>query len=392
VYGTSYPRQNATWQNVTTEFCAPPANVTKRVSTSHWHRYAHPNPDGRADGRLLNPNTGDCRTKQAVQENRARRCDYRMASASQVNELSMKSLVEILFGESEHPETAHAVLKLGPHTFVTTLAAPEMSDAVTHLVCSRARSGHATFAIPTDDVRQLIVYFFKWIYGATTVDRIGIDTSLAMQRMLHDCAVGVGRTFQSLHLAGTPSAAWQPDLTRALSMLLSFTQAVRSFLPSARASTTWTDAHVFANALKNTEGSILKGLSAACNNLPMLLLCDGVLGEIMKEDVVCQRTLDLGSGFGACACSPYWRRVAKFAGHARVGRLMSNSEAFNDAVRVAFATPLCLSPPNRSLPPSRPVSPLTETFATTNRVETPADEHKRRASFRGCHTPCKLGF
>jgi hypothetical protein len=320
------------------------------------------------------------------------KCTARMAHASPVDELSVESLVDILFGESDHPETVHAVLKLGPHTFVAMLATPEMSDAVTQLVCSRARSDRAAFAIPADDVRQLIVYFFKRIYGATTVDRIGLDTSLAMQRMLHDCAVGVGRTFQSLHLAGTPPAAWQPDLGRALSMLLSFTQAARSFLPSARASTTWTDAHVFANALKNTEGSVLKSLSAACNNLPMLLLCDGVLGEIMNEDVVCQRTLDLGSGFGACACSPYWRRVAEFAGHARVGRLMRNSEEFNTAVRVAFATPLCLLSPNQSLPPSRPASPLAGAVATLKRVETPGDAHKRCASFRGCHVPCKLGF
>lgn len=306
-------------------------------------------------------------------------------------------LVDVLFGASENPDTVRDVLKAGPHLFVTALATPEMSDAVAQLVCDRACAERSTFAVSADGVRELVVYFFKRIYGSTTVDRIGVDTVLAVQRTLHDCVVGVGRTFQSLHLAGTPPADWQPALGRALDVLLELTQALRSFLPSANASIAWTDAHVLAHALKNTEGSVLHSLSAACNNLPMLLLCDGLLGEILEEDPIFESTPHLGSGFGTCAYSKHWRRVAKFAGHARVGRLMKNSERFIERVEAlrnrsrpprpdAFA-------PSRSQPDSRPASPTTRPSSPKKRcIESPDDACKRYVAPRREVITCDLGM
>jgi hypothetical protein len=274
------------------------------------------------------------------------------------SEITVDHLVELLFVTAERPTTAgesqvvDAVLTAGPQLFVRMLGSPELSDAIADLVCQRASRGEATFAVCAEDVRDVVAFFFTAVHGAATVDRIGVDSSQAVQRTLHDCVCGVSRVFQSRHLAGSPPEAWRHELLLALDILFELTKALRDFLPPAPFARAWSEGHVLATCLKTTKCSVVETLSMCTRvyNLPLFVLCDGVLGAVMSEDdVLVGHHLDIDTGFGACARSEPWKRVAAFASNPRFAHLLVHAPSFNAAVRKldAPSSPLATPPAKR---------------------------------------------
>lgn len=308
-----------------------------------------------------------------------------MAHAPQLpSELTLDHVLDVVFGLTVHPTTVKLVISTGPHVFVRALASAELADALGALVWARARAYDSRFAVATDEIAQMLRFFFQRLFFAPTVDRIGADTAQAVQRTLHDTFASVARSIQAVHLSGRKRAHWGPQLECALALLLELTHAVRQFLPSAVCSVAWTDAHVLATALEGVDCSVLETLSGF-DNEPLLMLLDGVLGFVMAEDdVVCERTIDLGSGFGACACSRLWRRVGKFADDEAVASVLVHSAAFSRAVKAAFTPPLRPAAAPSSLPPSRPLSPAASTVSTvsTKRLMPSPDETVRRTAAR----------
>jgi hypothetical protein len=308
-----------------------------------------------------------------------------MAHAPQLpSELTLDHVLDVVFGLTMNPATVKLVITTGPHVFVRALASAELADGLAALIWQRARAGESRFAVESEEVAQMLRVFFRRIFFAPTVDRIGADTAQAVQRTLHDTFASVARSIQAVHLSGKPRAHWGPPLDRALALLLELTHAVRQFLPSALCSVAWTDAHVLATVLEGVEASVLETLSGF-DNEPLLVLLDGVLGFVMSEDdVVCERTIDLGSGFGACACSRLWRRVGKFAEDEAVASALVHTAAFNRAVKAAFTPPLRPAAAPSSLPPSRPLSPAPSTASTasTKRPMPSPDECVRHTAAR----------
>ena len=311
----------------------------------------------------------------------------------QVNRPHLDQVLYVLFGLSENPTTVRAVLSTGAHVFLEALGTPELSDALAELIRDRAAEGASTFWVSEDDIRDLIAYFFRSIYYAETTDRIGLDTARSMQRTLNDTLASVARLYQAKHLSGQPPASWLGQLRQCLTLLLTLTNALRSFLPSASFAEAWSDAHVLAVCLKSDPGSTLTLLKGS-ENLPLVVLFDGILGAVMQEDdVVCERALnDFGTGFSACACSHLWRNAAELATGKDVYKHMRFADAFLEAVEDACKTPpLRAAEQPLTLPPPRPLSPTAAPRANKRGAESPGETQEKKPR-RLAATPSMLLF
>ena len=196
---------------------------------------------------------------------------------------SIQRLVSVVLGNDTARESVRFAFTLGPLSWVNFLGTDvgALAEAFVEVLLKRAHQSLDKFAAKTEEIHDLLHFFFQSVFGYADLHRISVSASSKMQRLLYLICAKTVASFDKLD--ENSSHAQRAQFKCAVFLVAELADAMKDWLPVASWLCGWTKWHAIAFVLELTTGNLLATDSPELSEFRVMQFFEHLLFQIALE-------------------------------------------------------------------------------------------------------------